>query len=202
MESTFNSKDLDKDPIKEFQKLFARVLKFSEHDPSAMTLATATPDGRPSARIVLYKGIIDQSFVFYTSYESDKGAALEINPQAALVFYWHPVYQQVRIEGSAEKTSREESEKYFHSRPRESQLAAVASAQSKVIGNRTDLLREFELVKKKFDGLEVECPTHWGGYKVIPRRMEFWFGHPFRLHDRVCYTREDKGDWKISFLNP
>jgi pyridoxamine 5'-phosphate oxidase len=202
MKSTFDPKDIDSNPIEEFQKLFARVSSIKDFDPTPMTLATVTNDGSPAARIVLLKEVSLNSFVFFTNYESHKGQELYANPKAALVFFWQPVYQQVRISGQVEKVSRQESEKYFQTRPRESQLAAVASAQSRELLSRDELIAQFKKAEDDFKGRLVECPKHWGGYRVIPNKIEFWFGSEHRLHDRVCYTRNPTGGWKHSFLSP
>lgn len=202
MKSTFDPSGIDTHPIKEFQKLYAYVSAIKDFDPSPMTLATVATDGSPSARIVLLKEVSLKGFVFFTNYESQKGQELSINPKASLVFFWEPVYQQVRVSGEVEKVSRQESENYFQTRPRESQLAAVASAQSRELPNRGELMDRFKKAEAQYEGRIVECPKNWGGYRVIPSKIEFWFGSEHRLHDRVCYTKDQNGGWKFTFLYP
>lgn len=191
------------DPFAQFQAWFAEVLETDRHDPTAMTLATADRDGRPSARIVLLKGYDERGFVFYTNYGSRKGRELEENPRAALVFYWPDFDRQVRVEGTVERASREESEEYFRSRPRGSRLGAWASAQSAVIAGREELERRLREVEEQFPaGGDVPVPDFWGGYRVRPGVIEFWQGRPSRLHDRLRYTRLPEGGWKIERLSP
>ena len=170
-------------------------------DPNAMILATANKNRIPSARTVLLKGFDEKGFVFFTNYESAKTKELEENSFASLLFLWLELERQVRITGKTEKVSREESEKYFLTRPQESQLGAWASKQSEVIPNRKILENQFEEIKKRFENKEIPLPPFWGGYKVIPERIEFWQGRESRLHDRICYSSE-KGKWKIERLLP
>jgi pyridoxamine 5'-phosphate oxidase len=189
------------DPIKQFDRWFAHVLAANVPEPTAMTLATADTAGRPSARIVLLKGFDAHGFVFYTSYISRKGRELAANPRACLVFFWEPLERQVRIEGSVEHVSRAETDAYFHSRPVASQVGAWVSKQSEPLPSRRTLeLRAAELFVQ-YAGGEIPTPDFWGGYRVIPDRMEFWQGRRSRLHDRLEYTREGNG-WKVQRLWP
>ena len=199
------------DPIAQFQSWFADVLEADRHDPTAMTLATVDRDGRPSARIVLLKGYDERGFVFFTNYASRKGRELEENPRAALVFYWPDFDRQVRVEGTVERASREESEEYFRSRPRGSRLGAWASPQSTVIDGREELERRLREVEERFpagdagDAADIEDvppPDFWGGYRLRPEVIEFWQGRPSRLHDRLRYSRLPEGGWKIERLSP
>jgi pyridoxamine 5'-phosphate oxidase len=167
-----------------------------------MTLATATAQGKPSARLVLLKHADEQGFVFYTNYNSQKAKELAENPFAALVFFWPPHERQVRLEGEVSKTSALESDEYFSTRPRESQLGALASPQSEVIADREYLERRFAELERQYEGREVERPEHWGGFRLQPTRIEFWKGRPGRLHDRLLYERQADGRWSISRLAP
>jgi len=196
-----DEKTIDRDPIKQFQTWFNDAIAAKLPLPEAMTLATATPDGKPSARMVLLKQVDDDGFVFFTNYTSAKAEQLDANPNAALVFYWSQLDRQVRVEGSVVRTSREESRDYFRTRPRESQIGAWASAQSEVITSREALeerAREFEELYRE---REIDCPEHWGGYRLIPQRIEFWKSRIGRLHDRILYERNSTG-WAISRLAP
>ena len=194
-------KDLDADPIKQFGNWFTAAFKAQILDANAMTLATCV-DGQPFARIVLLKDFDATGFVFFTNYASEKGRQLEKNPNAALVFYWMEVERQIRIEGKVEKTSREESEEYFHSRPAGAQLGAWASHQSQPIDARRVLQARLEEMKQRFAEGQIPLPPHWGGYRLKPERMEFWQGRPDRLHDRFRYTRQRDGSWRIDRLAP
>jgi pyridoxamine 5'-phosphate oxidase len=192
---------IDRDPINQFKRWFDDAVASGMKLPEAMTLATATPEGRPSARVVLLKDVDNDGFVFYTNYRSAKARDLEANPQAALVFYWSQFDRQVRVEGTVERVSTEESRAYFKTRPRESQIGAWASPQSNVIEKREVLeARVAELEQLYGDG-EIECPEHWGGYRVKPTRIEFWKSRVGRLHDRIVYERVGE-NWKISRLAP
>jgi pyridoxamine 5'-phosphate oxidase len=168
----------------------------------AMTLATATVDGKPSARLVLLKQADEHGFVFYTNYNSMKARELDSNPQAALVFYWPQLERQVRVEGKVERVSAAESDAYFKTRPRESQIGALASPQSEVIASRDTLQQNFDELEKLYEGREVERPEHWGGYRLYAERIEFWKGRPGRLHDRILYERQNDGTWSIARLAP
>ena len=193
--------DLDRDPIKQFQNWFTAAFEAHILDANAMTLATCV-DEKPSARVVLLKDFDERGFVFFTNYASGKGQQLEKNPKGALVFYWMEVERQIRIEGVVEKTSREESEKYFHSRPIGAQLGAWASQQSHVIDARRILEARLEEMKQRFAEGQIPLPPHWGGYRLKPDRLEFWQGRPDRLHDRFRYTRQADGAWTIDRLAP
>jgi pyridoxamine 5'-phosphate oxidase len=195
-------RDLDPDPIKQFDAWFTAAVKAGIHDANAMALATAALDGKPSARVVLLKDFDENGFVFYTNYASEKGRQLEDNPRASLVLYWMEVERQIRIEGTVEKTSREESEQYFHTRPAGAQLGAWASRQSEVIDARRVLNARLEEMKQRFAQGEIPLPPHWGGYRLKPERIEFWQGRPDRLHDRFRYTRQKDGSWRIDRLAP
>src|SRR6266571_4165125 len=179
---------VDENPIRQFERWFQELPArgVSEQDAISMTLATATKDGWTSARIVLLKSFDDEGFVFYTNYNSRKGEELAENPRACLLFYWSPVWRQVRIEGGVEKVSEEESDQYFHSRPLGSKLGAWASNQSEVIGSREELEKRFDELGWEF-GDNIPRPPHWGGYRVRPERIEFWQGRENRLHDRLRY---------------
>ncbi|HEY1024381.1 MAG TPA: pyridoxamine 5'-phosphate oxidase [Sphingobacteriaceae bacterium] len=195
-------KEIAKDPFKQFEKWFKDAMMSDLLEPNIMTLATATADGKPSARIVLLKGFDDNGFIFYTNYLSRKGKEIAKNPYASLVFYWHELERQVRIEGTIEKLSKEESERYFHSRPKDSQIGAAASPQSQVINNRKELEEKWEALEEKYHNKEVPKPSYWGGYIVKPQIVEFWQGRPGRLHDRIMFRKADKTSWKIVRLAP
>ncbi len=173
---------------------------FLLHDPNAMTLATTTAEGLPAARVVLYKEILDEHFCFYTNYESDKGREIESNPYACLVFHWMFPERQVRICGKVEKLDYDISNKYWLTRPRGSRISALASNQSGVISGRKELVQRTLQIEKSYEGKEIVCPEHWGGYRVIPERIEFWQGRANRLHDRVLYTKV--GKWVKHHLAP
>lgn len=193
--------DVDSDPFQQFQTWFDQALAAKLPEPNAMTLATCTTDGKPSARIVLLKGFDERGFVFYTNYQSQKGQEIADNPQAALVFWWAELERQVRIEGRVEKVSAQESDTYFYSRPLNSRIGAWASEQSRAIANREVLEQRAEELKVKYEE-DVPRPPHWGGFRVIPSSIEFWQGRPSRLHDRLRYSRSDNGNWLIERLSP
>jgi pyridoxamine 5'-phosphate oxidase len=194
--------DLDPNPIKQFDSWFAAAITADIRDANAMALATATPDGKPSVRVVLLKSFDEDGFVFYTNYASEKGRELEKNTHASLAFYWMEVEQQIRIDGTAEKTSREESEHYFRTRPAGAQIGAWASQQSDVIDGRRVLDARLAEMTQRFTGREIPLPPHWGGYRLTPERIEFWQGRPNRLHDRFRYSRRKDGTWSIDRLSP
>ena len=194
--------DVDVSPFKQFQIWFDQALAAQLPEPNAMTVATATKSGIPSARIVLLKGFDQRGFVFYTNYHSHKGQELTDNPQAALVFWWAELERQVRIEGRVEKVSAQESDEYFHSRPFNSRLGAWASNQSQVIENREVLERRAQELKTKYENSDLPRPPHWGGFRVIPSAIEFWQGRSSRLHDRLLYRLLDDGNWLIERLSP
>jgi pyridoxamine 5'-phosphate oxidase len=194
--------DLHSDPIEQFSAWFAAALAADVRDANAMSLATATPDGKPSVRIVLLKGFDERGFVFFTNHHSEKGQHLEANPFAALVFYWVQLERQIRISGSVERTSREDSAAYFHSRPVGSRLGAWASKQSEVIDARQILDSRLAAMTERFEGGDIPLPPHWGGYRVKPDQIEFWQGRPNRLHDRFRYSRQADGRWQIDRLAP
>jgi pyridoxamine 5'-phosphate oxidase len=196
--------DLDANPIAQFQKWFAQAeiaLAKNQLDVNAGTLATADKNGIPSARIVLLKGLDERGFTFFTNYGSRKGRELAENPNAALVFYWQELERQVCIAGSVKKISREESENYFKSRPRGSQLAALASNQSETVSDRAALETKWRDLEKKFV-TDIPLPPNWGGFILRPERIEFWQGRPSRLHDRFSYTRRPDNSWKLERLAP
>ena len=194
-------RDLDPDPIKQFNNWFTAAFNAQILDANAMTLATCV-ESKPSARVVLLKDFDGRGFVFFTNYASDKGRQLEKNPNAALVFYWMEVERQIRIQGKVKKTSRAESEEYFHGRPIGAQLGAWASHQSQTIDARRVLDARLEEMKQRFAEGPIPLPPHWGGYRLKPERIEFWQGRPDRLHDRFRYTLQRDGSWKIDRLAP
>lgn len=194
-------KDLARDPFRQFDKWFQEATAAKLVEPNAMTLATATKDGRPSARTVLLKGVDGRGFVFYTNYESRKGREIAENPRASLVLPWIALERQVIIEGTLAKVSREESAAYFHSRPRANQLGAWVSQQSSIITGRAVLEDAMKALEKKHAGAEVPVPPAWGGYRLTPETVEFWQGRRSRLHDRLRYRRE-AGEWIVERLAP
>jgi pyridoxamine 5'-phosphate oxidase len=189
------------DPFWQFGTWFDQAIQAGVSEPNAMTLATVSPDNKPAARIVLLKELDERGFVFYTNYLSNKGRQLALNPHAALVFLWLELQRQVRIEGSVHKISTEESDAYFASRPRESQLGAIASPQSKLVASRASLEETYRQLEKEKEGQHLERPEHWGGYRLIPESFEFWQGRSGRLHDRILYARSGH-TWKVNRLAP
>lgn len=200
--SGLSEADLDADPVVQFRSWLATAVAEDPLDPTAMVLATADSEGRPSARVVLLKGIDDRGFVFYTNYLSRKGRDLDENPQAALVFFWPALDRQVRVEGAVERTSREESEAYFASRPLGSRLGAWASQQSEVLAGREELEERLRELEARFAAGDVPLPDFWGGFRLRPDLVEFWQGRPSRLHDRFRYTRHAEAGWRIERLSP
>jgi len=197
---TLDEGHVDRDPMKQFGVWMVEAIHAQVPEPTAMTLATADAKGRPSARIVLLKGMDPRGFVFYTNYDSRKGRELAANPQAALTFMWKELERQVRIEGKVEKVTAEESQAYYATRPLGSRIGAWASPQSEVIENRAWLEKRWEALSKEY-GENPSLPPHWGGYRVMPEYLEFWQGRRSRLHDRIVYARDGSG-WKLSRLAP
>ena len=191
---------VDKNPFKQFAKWFNEVLQSGIKEPTAMTLATATKEGVPSARAVLLKDYDENGFLFFTNYESRKGKELIENPAAELLFYWMDLQRQVRISGKVEKTDREDSEQYFKTRPLKSRIGAWASKQSEIIPDREYLEKRFSEFEKKFKD-DVPLPSNWGGFRLIPECFEFWQGRESRLHDRICYLKKNE-EWEIIRLSP
>lgn len=198
---TLDEKNMAANAIDQFTAWWDEAVKSEIDEVNAMTLATATADGKPSARIVLLKGYDANGFVFFTNYESNKGHALQLNAQAALVFFWKELERQIRIEGIAEKVSDEESDAYFFSRPAGSRIGAWASPQSTVIPNREILDENVSRFKKQF-GENIPRPKHWGGFRIKPNLIEFWQGRSSRLHDRIRYTKAEDNSWAIERLAP
>jgi pyridoxamine 5'-phosphate oxidase len=192
---------LHEDPLEQFAIWMEEAVNAEILDPYAMCISTVGSDGKPSSRIVYWRDVEDGGFVFYTNYDSHKGREIEANPNVAICFHWTELERQIRIEGTVVKASPEVSDLYWSKRPRESQLGAWASAQSKTISGKEDLQKELGAAKAKFEGKDVPRPPHWGGYTVQPDRIEFWQGRPSRLHDRFAYSKEED-IWKIEQLSP
>ncbi len=194
--------DLDASPIVQFERWLQQAIDAQINDPTAMTVATVDANHQPSQRIVLLKQVNEQGFVFFTNYESHKAQDIAVNPRVSLHFPWHQLERQVKICGLAEKVSKAESIKYFLSRPQESQLAAWASAQSRPISSRQLLLQQFKAMKDKYAAGEIPLPDFWGGYRIVPHRVEFWQGGANRLHDRFEYQVQPDASWSIERLAP
>ena len=193
---------MDPNPFKQFEKWFQAAVAAEPVLPEAVNLATATREGRLSSRIVLLKDFDERGFVFYTNYESRKGTELAENPNAALVFYWRQLERQICITGTVSKVSREESEAYFRTRPRGSQIGTLTSRQSQVIANREVLESRFQQLMSEYEGREIPLPSYWGGCRLSPATIEFWQGRPDRLHDRFLYKRQPGGPWQLERLSP
>jgi pyridoxamine 5'-phosphate oxidase len=194
--------DVDPDPIRQFMAWYDEASQSGVAESNALALATAAPDGRPSVRMVLLRGIDARGFTFFTNYESRKARELEANPRAAIVFFWHEHERQVRAEGEVERTSSAESDDYFRTRPKGAQLGARASPQSEVLAGREVLDAEFHRLENRYQDDAVPRLANWGGYRLVPQSIEFWQGRPNRLHDRLRYTRRPEGGWLIDRLAP
>ena len=200
-QATLSETEVADDPVVQFNAWFEQALKAEVNEPNAMSVSTVDAAGRPTSRIVLIKQYDQRGFTWYTNYDSQKGRQLAGNPHAALLFFWPELERQVRIEGRVERTSAEESDKYFHSRPLKSRLAAIASAQSMPIENRAALEVNFDAVAQQF-GEQPPRPEHWGGFRLVPERLEFWQGRRSRFHDRVVYVLQADGSWRRERLQP
>lgn len=197
-----DEKTMSDDPVQQFEKWFSEALENKVLEPNAFHLSTCSADGRPSGRVMLLKGFSDEGFIFFTNYDSRKGNDLKENANASMTFLWLELYRQIRIEGSVSRISPEESDEYFHSRPRGSQIGAAVSAQSKVLSGRDELENAAGELEKKFSGKEIPRPENWGGLLLKPIRMEFWQGRVNRLHDRILYESSNGGKWTKSRLYP
>ncbi|ALK99008.1 pyridoxamine 5'-phosphate oxidase [Massilia sp. WF1] len=200
-QASLDERDVADDPIRQFTRWFEEALKAEVNEPNAMGVSTVDERGRPSSRIVLVKQFDDRGFTWYTNYDSQKGTQLNANPFAALLFFWSELERQVRIEGRVERTSAEESDKYFNSRPLKSRLSAIASHQSAPIVSRAALEHNYEDVARQF-GETPQRPPNWGGFRLVPERIEFWQGRRSRFHDRIVYTRQEDGSWTRQRLQP
>ncbi|MGB2927166.1 MAG: pyridoxamine 5'-phosphate oxidase [Limnothrix sp.] len=194
--------DVNNNPLKQFATWFQEATESEIREPNAMILGTVSPDGRPRARVVLLKNFDGQSFVFFTNYASSKGQELIDTGFASLVFWWEPLERQVRIEGRVAKVAAAASDAYFYSRPRKSQLGAWASPQSEAIADREVLEQNFAALEAKYQDKKIPRPEHWGGFQVLPDKIEFWQGRPSRLHDRLVFTLDTEGQWSRQRLAP
>ena len=197
-----DERELDPSPSRQVEKWLQDAINAGHPEPTAMTLATVSPDGDPAARVVLLKGVDERGLVFFTNYESDKGKDLAANPRACVNLFWVLLERQIRITGRVEKVSRAESEAYFNARPRESQLGAWASEQSAVLADRAALDARLDAIRARFGDGAIVCPPHWGGYRLSLERVELWQGRPSRLHDRLRYTSIGAGQWRVDRLSP
>lgn len=202
MADQLDERTAPRDPLEQFRRWFAEAQASEPKHPEAMNLVTATPDGKPSSRIVLLKQLDARGFVFFTNYHSRKALELDENASAGLTFYWPSRDRQVRIEGTISRTDRRESEEYFATRPRGSQLGAQASDQSQPLASRDELEKTVARLEQLYDGKPIPCPPHWGGFVLAPSRIEFWQGRENRLHDRIVYERQDGDNWSITRLAP
>ena len=198
---SLNETNMPHNPMEVFNVWLDFAINSGLTEPNAMTVATATPDGKPSARVVLLKEVNDNGFVFFTNYLSRKGRELIVNPEVAIVFDWHDLERQVRVEGRAEKLSAEESEAYFNERPEDAKIGAWASPQSKIVKDREELEKHLEEIEEQFEDMPVHRPSHWGGYLIRPSVIEFWQGRPSRMHDRIVYYKTEDG-WTMHRLAP
>lgn len=195
-------KDVPKDPLVLFEQWLGEAISAKVNEPTAVLVGTVSPEGKPSTRTVLLKELLNGKFVFYSNYNSRKGKHLSENHNISLSFVWHELERQVHVEGTAEKIAPEVSDTYFKTRPYKSKIGARISPQSQVIEERSEIIKKFVVETAKFVGRDVERPENWGGYAVTPVRIEFWQGRESRLHDRILYTLEDGGGWKIDRLAP
>lgn len=200
--SELDEKTVNKNPFVQFEKWMEDAIASQSEEPNALVLSTVSASGKPSSRVVLLRGFDEDGFVFYTNYQSKKGQDLSVNPHACLNFFWHKVQRQVIIKGSAEKIDVKASDLYFNSRPRESQIGAWASDQSKPVESRKEIEKKFSMFEERYKNTDVLRPPHWGGYIVMPAEFEFWQGRANRLHDRILFSKQGSGEWKIQRLNP
>ncbi len=201
MSGNLNEELMPQDPMQMFKMWFSEAIETGLTEPNAMTVATASLDGKPSARVVLLKEVNNMGFVFFTNYLSRKGREITVNPEVALVFDWHDMERQVRVEGRAEKLPVEDSDAYFNSRPEDAKIGAWASPQSKIVKNRDELEKLEDEIMEQFEDMEVHRPSHWGGYLIRPSVIEFWQGRPNRMHDRIVYYNTEEG-WSMHRLAP
>lgn len=202
-QESLDESQLDTNPIEQFRNWLVSAEEAGIYEPNAFVLSTVTSENTPSSRTVLLKGVEDNGFVFFTNFSSRKGQAIEQNPHVSAVFGWYSIYRQVLVEGTVEKVSERDSEEYFHSRPHESQVAAWSSRQSEPIESRSRLDEQFDEALKRFDGQAVPKPDYWGGYRIVPSRIEFWKGRSNRMHDRIAFARTPEAEnWKVTRLQP